>query len=135
MVNGLIAQLIKRVSPTGLGVFAAFNTSAKSILTMIGYIIKNKHMAIGMDTRYIEREFSLKASSGIASPMPIPAPIQSITQSVRYFSKKDNFFTSVISLNLSPVVPQQGFPAWVACCDRNIFMIFPASFHLFWSMQ
>ena len=96
IVNGLIAQLIKRVSPTALGVFATFNTSAKSTLTMIGYIIKNRHIAIGMDTRYIESESSLNARSGIASPRPIPAPIQITTQSVRYFSKKDNFLTSVI---------------------------------------
>jgi hypothetical protein len=96
IVNGLIAQFMKRVRQTALGVFVTFSTSAKSILTIIGYIIKNRHTAIGMDTLYIERESSLKARSGIIYPMPIPAPIQSITQSVRYFSKKDNFFISAI---------------------------------------
>jgi hypothetical protein len=50
MVKGFIAQLIKRVIPTGLGVFAAFNTSAKSIFTIIGYIMKNRQTAMGMDT-------------------------------------------------------------------------------------
>ena len=50
IVNGLIAQLIMSVIATGLGVFAAFSTFAKSIFTIIGYIIKNRQIAMGMDT-------------------------------------------------------------------------------------
>jgi Flp pilus assembly pilin Flp len=49
-VNGLIAQFIARVIRTGLGVFADFNTWTKSIFTMMGYIMKNKQIAIGIDT-------------------------------------------------------------------------------------
>ena len=50
MLKGLIAQLMKRVSRTGLGVFADLRTCEKSIFTMIGYIMKNKQTAIGIDT-------------------------------------------------------------------------------------
>lgn len=50
MLKGLIAQFIKSVKITGLGVFADLSTWAKSILTMMGYIMKNKPTAIGIDT-------------------------------------------------------------------------------------
>ena len=50
MVKGLIAQLINRVRNTGLPLLPALMTSAKSILTMMGYIMKNRQTAIGMDT-------------------------------------------------------------------------------------
>ena len=50
MVNGLIPQFTTSVSATGLMLRPALSTSAKSIFTMIGYIIKNKHTAIGMET-------------------------------------------------------------------------------------
>jgi hypothetical protein len=49
MVNGLIAQLTKRVRATGLTFCPAFRTEAKSIFTMIGYIMKNKATAIGIE--------------------------------------------------------------------------------------
>ncbi len=87
-----MAQLINNVKATGLGVFAALNTSEKSIFTMIGYIIKNRQTAIGMDTSYTERESSLDESVGANLPKKIPAPMQSNTQSVKYFSKIDNPF-------------------------------------------
>ncbi len=50
MVKGLIAQLTKRVRPTGFAFFPALMTSPKSIFTMIGYIMKKRQIAIGMDT-------------------------------------------------------------------------------------
>jgi len=50
IVKGLTAQLTKSVSPTGLMLLPALRTSPKSILTMIGYIMKKRHIAIGMDT-------------------------------------------------------------------------------------
>jgi hypothetical protein len=50
MVNGLIAQFTKSVTATGFGVLPASITFLKSIWTIMGYIIKNKHTAIGMDT-------------------------------------------------------------------------------------
>jgi hypothetical protein len=82
--------LINKVKTTGLGVFAALNTSAKSIFTIIGYIIKNRQTAIGMDTSYMEKESSLTESSGATLPRRIPPPIHSNTQSVKYLSKTDN---------------------------------------------
>jgi len=50
IVKGLTAQFTKRVSPTGRRFRPALSTSAKSIFTMIGYIMKNRHTAIGIDT-------------------------------------------------------------------------------------
>ncbi len=50
MLKGLIAQLTKRVRPTGLAFFPALRTSAKSIFTMIGYIMKKRHTAMGIET-------------------------------------------------------------------------------------
>ena len=50
MVKGLTAQFTNNVRPTGFMLFPAFTTSAKSIFTIIGYIMKNRHKAIGMDT-------------------------------------------------------------------------------------
>jgi len=50
MVNGLTTQLATSVAIIGLGVLAAFITWLKSICTMMGYIIKNKQTATGIDT-------------------------------------------------------------------------------------
>jgi hypothetical protein len=50
MVKGLIAQLNSRVKATGFGVLAAFTICPKSIFTMMGYIIKNRQMEMGIDT-------------------------------------------------------------------------------------
>ena len=50
MVKGFISQLMARVIRTGFGVFPAFTTSLKSIFTIMGYIMKKRQMAIGMDT-------------------------------------------------------------------------------------
>ena len=50
MVKGLINQLITSVSTTGRGVLAAFLAWEKSIFTMMGYIMKKRQTAIGIDT-------------------------------------------------------------------------------------
>jgi len=50
MVNGLTAQFANNVRVTGFGVFPARITRPKSILTIIGYIIKKRHIAIGIET-------------------------------------------------------------------------------------
>lgn len=98
IVKGLIAQLMNNVKPTGLGVFVALTTSAKSIFTMIGYIIKKRQIAIGIDTLYIESESNLSATSGAVLPKAMPAQMQSKTHSVKYFSKIDSFTFSTIFL-------------------------------------
>jgi hypothetical protein len=92
MVNGFMAQFTKRVRPTGLAFLPAFRTSAKSILTMMGYIMKNRHTAIGMDTMgalptYIARLSKYLDSSGANLPKTMPPTIQTATHKVRYFSK------------------------------------------------
>lgn len=48
IVKGLIIQFITRVNTTGLTLLPALTTLWKSILTMMGYIIKNRQIAIGM---------------------------------------------------------------------------------------
>lgn len=48
IVKGLIPQLTAQVRSTGFVLFPAFRTSPTSILTMMGYIMKKRAMA--MDT-------------------------------------------------------------------------------------
>ncbi|MBA7629551.1 hypothetical protein ES703_37050 [subsurface metagenome] len=50
IVKGLIAQLAKSVRATGFGVLPARMTRPKSIFTIMGYIIKKRHIAIGIET-------------------------------------------------------------------------------------
>ena len=50
MVNGLMHQLTNRVKNTGFPLLPALMTSPKSIFTIMGYIMKNRQMAMGMDT-------------------------------------------------------------------------------------
>ena len=49
MVNGLMAQFMNSVRPTGRRDFPALRTSPKSIFTMIGYIMKKRQSAIGIE--------------------------------------------------------------------------------------
>jgi hypothetical protein len=49
MVKGLIAQLAISVAAIGFGVFPALITAVKGICTIMGYIIKNKQIATGME--------------------------------------------------------------------------------------
>ena len=64
IVNGLTAQLMNSVSPTGRIALPALTTSWKSIFTMMGYIMKNRHTrngdrhhrrAVDVDGHAIER--------------------------------------------------------------------------------
>jgi hypothetical protein len=50
IVKGFTAQFTNRVSETGLTLLPALTTSAKSIFTMMGYIMKNRHRAMGIET-------------------------------------------------------------------------------------
>jgi hypothetical protein len=50
MVKGLTAQLMNRVRNTGLPLLPALITSPKSIFTMMGYIMKKRQTAMGMET-------------------------------------------------------------------------------------
>ena len=88
IVNGLTAQLINKVKPTGLMLLPALSTSAKSILTMIGYIIKNKHTAIGIDTTgapltEMAIPSSVWAIEGANLPSAIPPTMQNPIQTVK----------------------------------------------------
>jgi hypothetical protein len=95
MVKGLIAQLMKRVRATGFGVFAALTTRAKSIFTMMGYIMKKRQMAMGRETWYKDKASRVYARVGAIFPSVMPAPIQTMTQMVRYFSKIDRCRDSI----------------------------------------
>ena len=50
MVDGLTSQFTKSVRPTGRRFFPERITSAKSIFTMMGYIMKNRQTAMGIET-------------------------------------------------------------------------------------
>jgi hypothetical protein len=49
MVKGFMAQFKKSVKATGLPLLPAFMASPKSIFTIIGYIMKKRHIAMGID--------------------------------------------------------------------------------------
>jgi len=88
MLKGLTAQLMNSVSPTGRTARPAFSTSPKSILTMIGYIMKNRHSAIGIETTgasstWIAMPSSAFATPGASLPSAIPPTMHSTTHSVR----------------------------------------------------
>mgnify|MGYP006293373393 CR=1 FL=1 len=87
-MNGLIAQLITSVRVTGFTLLPALTTSAKSILTMMGYIMKNRQTAIGIETTgapftEIAIPSSAFARPGASFPMMIPHTMQSPTHTVR----------------------------------------------------
>jgi hypothetical protein len=91
IVKGLMPQLINKVRATGLRARPAFTTSWKSIFTMIGYIMKNRHTAIGIDTTgasfmVIAIASRLLAKSGAISPSRMPNTMHSPTHTVRYLS-------------------------------------------------
>ena len=88
MVNGLMAQLTNSVSHTGLPLRPARMTAAKSIFTMMGYIMKNRQMAMGMETTgapltLIERPSRYFATFGASLPSRMPPAMHSATQTVR----------------------------------------------------
>jgi hypothetical protein len=88
IVKGLIAQLINSVSHTGLPLLPARMTEAKSIFTMMGYIIKNRQMAMGMDTTgapltKMDMPSRVFAKPGAALPSKMPPTMHSPTHTVR----------------------------------------------------
>ena len=88
MVNGLTAQLMNRVKNTGLPLLPALMTSPKSIFTIIGYIMKNRQTAMGMETTgapftVIAMPSSVWAAPGAILPSRIPPMMHSSTQTER----------------------------------------------------
>ena len=90
-----------RVRKTGFPLRPALTTSAKSILTMMGYIMKKRQMAIGIDTTGapftdIAIPSRERATPGAILPRSIPATMQRPTHTVRYLSK--TLFILLVSL-------------------------------------
>jgi hypothetical protein len=88
MVNGLTAQLINRVRNTGLPLLPALITSPKSILTMMGYIMKNRQTAMGMETTgapltEMAMPSRVRATPGAILPSRIPPAMHSSTHTDR----------------------------------------------------
>ena len=88
-----MAQLINSVKKTGFPLLPALMTSPKSILTMIGYIMKNRQMAIGMETTgapltEIDILSSVFAKLGAILPKMIPPTMHNPTHNVRYRSNR-----------------------------------------------
>jgi hypothetical protein len=63
---------------------------------MMGYIMKKRQMAIGIDTCATEILSKYPATSGAALPRPMPAAMHRSTQPVRYFSKMVRAFASLL---------------------------------------
>ena len=88
IVNGLIAQFTSSVRATGFRDRPAARTSAKSIFTMMGYIMKNRQIAIGIEitgtpSTNTDIPSSHLARLGASLPMAMPATMHSPTQRVR----------------------------------------------------
>ncbi len=88
MLKGLMTQLTSRVRVTGFALCPALRTSAKSILTMMGYIMKNRQTAMGMETMgapptLMVMPSKVCARSGASLPRMMPATMQRMTQRLR----------------------------------------------------
>ena len=109
MVNGLMHQLTNRVKNIGLPLLPALTISPKSILTMMGYIMKNKQMAMGMDTTgapltKMASPSRYWATPGAIFPSKMPATMHSTTHRDRNRSKilvifRSLFKTSSLLIN------------------------------------
>ena len=93
MVKGLMTQFTINVKVTGFVFFPALITSAKSILTMIGYIIKKRQIAMGIEMTgapliVIAIPSNVVAAPGATLPNKIPIIMHSTTHTERNFSKK-----------------------------------------------
>ena len=92
MVKGFTHQLTNSVRSTGLALFPAATTSAKSIFTMIGYIMRKRQIAIGIETTGAPSTSSVMPSSvranpGAIRPSAMPATMQRSTHTVSRRSK------------------------------------------------
>ena len=92
IVKGFTHQLTKSVKSTGRRLLPARTTSVKSIFTMIGYIMKKRQIAIGIETTGAPSTSSVMpsrvfASPGAIRPSAMPAAMQRKTQRVRNRSK------------------------------------------------
>jgi hypothetical protein len=88
MVKGLTAQLINSVRNTGLPLLPALMTSPKSIFTMMGYIMKKRQTAMGMETTgapltVIAMPSNVWATPGAILPSRIPPTMHNSTQTER----------------------------------------------------
>ncbi len=86
----VIAITIAVVAPsvTGFALRPALSTSPKSIFTMIGYIMKKRHTAIGIETTgasltVMAMPSRARANPGAILPSAMPAPIHKSTHTVR----------------------------------------------------
>jgi hypothetical protein len=69
----------------------------KSIFSIIGYIISQISIAIGIETCAYSNLLSNLGIKGRYCPINIPAMIQSSTQTLKYLSKKLSLFSSAIA--------------------------------------
>jgi len=88
IVKGLTHQFRNSVRHIGLVFLLAFITEPKSIFTMMGYIIKKRQTAMGIETigapfTEMAKLSSFVARFGATFPSKIPPIILSPTQTVR----------------------------------------------------
>jgi len=106
MEKGFMAQLINKVRNTGLGAFPVFTTWEKSILTIMGYIIKKRQMAMGRETWARLILSNHRENEGKTLPRRIPAIIHKAIHPVRYFSNILNPFFCIFPFD---TIPQPSF--------------------------
>ena len=115
MVKGFTAQFTNRVSRTGLRFLPALSTSAKSIFTMMGNIMKKRQTAMGTETTgapptETAMPSRLLANPGAAFPRRMPPTMERTTQRVRYRSKNprpcDDFSLDSRLMTSFPIPPR-----------------------------
>ena len=89
MVKGLISQLTVSVTVSPFGILMALTMLPKSIFSIIGKIIIQMRIAMGMETLAYSNFPSTSGTMGNSLPIAIPAIIQAATQRLRKRSKND----------------------------------------------
>ena len=88
MVNGLISQFTTVVMARPFGSFLTFTMALKSICAIIGKIIAQIRMAIGIDTWAYSKRDSVSGTTGASWPRATPATIAKATQTDRYLPNR-----------------------------------------------
>ena len=96
-MNGFIAQLASRVRAIGFGLRVALLISSKLICTIMGYIMPNRRIAMGIETWATSNLARISEICGNTLPRTVQAPIPKATHRVRYLSHIPSLLSSMIS--------------------------------------
>ena len=83
MVNGLINQFTTKVMVSPLGILKAFTILPKSIFSIMGKIMIQIKIAIGIETLAYSSLPKVSGTTGNSFPIAIPATMHKTTHRVR----------------------------------------------------